>query len=672
MSFFDKWNKGTFSIYKSEEKTVLKLLEKLNIFLGEMSQGVDGKTDLYGDHKGSWQGLKKPTLSDEGMRATVEKLVEDIKYINAEYDEGNLSDFINNSKANVIIINKEIQEEEIKVTRDNITININNDINCTSFIIEGNNITINAKGKIKGNLKSFPLSKDVAQNTSTLFFNQHDFKIGDKIATSYGLGGDGKNHATVINTTPTSVLVDLQTHAKLPTGAYVGNFFWGGLLTIKGKNIIINNLWLDNANGYSIITNESNIIFNNLKITNNGLDLMLISNSDLIFNNSYFGNIVDCAKSGIVNQGSKLVCNDCTFNKDNSDGDVVLYEGGGIADMFFNRCEFFSYNSHVAPYNYNKFAIVSIQSMRNEVACYNIVFDNCTFNDTIHGLFHKENDSFRPIISNILINNCSGQTNLGEVRFFKFDKFIVDKCDFHDKFGDSVFLLNDDGKIDIVNSFFKNIKNDFPLVANISNCVFDGCYIKYGNNFILKNITFKNGTTISPIAGYENNKILSIENLIIDDVTLQQNNFSGDISATINLNIDNTILEFLFPNTNSKNYLLRHANRCYYITEFKTAYSKNPLFTKYNYIIGNEFIFNDLTGGIKKSSNANLVNILSKKNNVITVDNVSSIKVNDKINILLKNGIVKMLTVTNVDSNSLTISESFTEEVEKLACTYTL
>lgn len=37
---------------------------------------LDNKTDLYGDHKGSWQGLKKPTMSDEGMRATVEKINE--------------------------------------------------------------------------------------------------------------------------------------------------------------------------------------------------------------------------------------------------------------------------------------------------------------------------------------------------------------------------------------------------------------------------------------------------------------------------------------------------------------------------------------------------------------------------------------------------------------------
>ena len=77
MKFFDKWNKGKFSIYKSEEKTVLKLIENINNFIGKLAKGVDNKTELHGDHKGSWQGLNRPTLSEEGMRATVEQLIDE-------------------------------------------------------------------------------------------------------------------------------------------------------------------------------------------------------------------------------------------------------------------------------------------------------------------------------------------------------------------------------------------------------------------------------------------------------------------------------------------------------------------------------------------------------------------------------------------------------------------
>lgn len=83
MSLLDKWNKNKFSIYKSEEKTVLKLLESIGKWTEEVIKTLDNKTDLYGDHKGSWQGLNRPTMSEEGMRATVEKIVDvDLPLIN--------------------------------------------------------------------------------------------------------------------------------------------------------------------------------------------------------------------------------------------------------------------------------------------------------------------------------------------------------------------------------------------------------------------------------------------------------------------------------------------------------------------------------------------------------------------------------------------------------------
>lgn len=83
MSLLDKWNKNKFSIYKSEEKTVLKLLELIGKWIEDVIVNLDGKTDLYGDHKGSWQGLNRPTMSEEGLRATVEKIVdEDLPNIN--------------------------------------------------------------------------------------------------------------------------------------------------------------------------------------------------------------------------------------------------------------------------------------------------------------------------------------------------------------------------------------------------------------------------------------------------------------------------------------------------------------------------------------------------------------------------------------------------------------
>ena len=71
-----KWNGNKFSVYTSEEKTVLGLLDELGSQVNHNTDNLKNKTDLYGDHKGSWQGLSRPTMSEEGMRATVEDIID--------------------------------------------------------------------------------------------------------------------------------------------------------------------------------------------------------------------------------------------------------------------------------------------------------------------------------------------------------------------------------------------------------------------------------------------------------------------------------------------------------------------------------------------------------------------------------------------------------------------
>ena len=69
-----KHNGNKFSVYESEEKSVLGLLDELGSYVNHNTDELKNKTDLYGDHLGSWQGLTKPTLSDEGLKATVEDI----------------------------------------------------------------------------------------------------------------------------------------------------------------------------------------------------------------------------------------------------------------------------------------------------------------------------------------------------------------------------------------------------------------------------------------------------------------------------------------------------------------------------------------------------------------------------------------------------------------------
>ena len=78
MSLLDNWNKNAFSIYDSEERTVLKIIEKIFNSNKEVIEEVMKKTDNTGDHKGSWQGIEKPTMSEEGLRGTVEQHIKTI------------------------------------------------------------------------------------------------------------------------------------------------------------------------------------------------------------------------------------------------------------------------------------------------------------------------------------------------------------------------------------------------------------------------------------------------------------------------------------------------------------------------------------------------------------------------------------------------------------------
>ena len=106
-----EYNKKRFSIFESEEKTALELMNKLGQACNEVLDRTDEVEILANDNKnkkvsyddlhtkyqlttdgtkanfnGSWQGLNKPTLSQEGAFAQVEKNMADIIEINEQLD----------------------------------------------------------------------------------------------------------------------------------------------------------------------------------------------------------------------------------------------------------------------------------------------------------------------------------------------------------------------------------------------------------------------------------------------------------------------------------------------------------------------------------------------------------------------------------------------------------
>ncbi|MGL5752530.1 MAG: SGNH/GDSL hydrolase family protein [Paraclostridium sp.] len=93
------WNRNRFSVFTSDEKDALGLIEELGKQTNDNSDALASKTDLTGDHKGSWQGLSKPTLSEEGMRATVEKHIIDIA--NLKNTDSSIYDYVDGINTHV-------------------------------------------------------------------------------------------------------------------------------------------------------------------------------------------------------------------------------------------------------------------------------------------------------------------------------------------------------------------------------------------------------------------------------------------------------------------------------------------------------------------------------------------------------------------------------------------
>lgn len=74
------WNGNRFSIYTSDERSALGLIKQLGDQTNFNTDELENKTDLNGDHKGTWQGLN-PTQTIEGGFAQVDTNTREIRSI---------------------------------------------------------------------------------------------------------------------------------------------------------------------------------------------------------------------------------------------------------------------------------------------------------------------------------------------------------------------------------------------------------------------------------------------------------------------------------------------------------------------------------------------------------------------------------------------------------------
>lgn len=70
-----RWDGNRFSTFTSEEVSTLELIEEVGQQANANTDKLTDKTDLKGDHKGSWHGIEKPQFAEPGIAAVVDKLV---------------------------------------------------------------------------------------------------------------------------------------------------------------------------------------------------------------------------------------------------------------------------------------------------------------------------------------------------------------------------------------------------------------------------------------------------------------------------------------------------------------------------------------------------------------------------------------------------------------------
>ena len=158
-----KWNGKRFSVYTSEEKSALGIMKQLgeqtNYNTDETERLEKEKLNIDGDFKGSWHGITKPTMVEEGLRGTVELMYnEQLPKLNEE-------------------ITQKVDKKDVRLKNEELNIN-DFDEETRTAILENNSLNINyVLGKEA--VKNDNISNDSVTNEKVSFIEGH-FQLLDK------------------------------------------------------------------------------------------------------------------------------------------------------------------------------------------------------------------------------------------------------------------------------------------------------------------------------------------------------------------------------------------------------------------------------------------------------------------------------------------------------------
>ena len=327
-----------FTVYDSEANTALELINELGSLTNNVCDSLDNKTDLFGDHKGSWQGLNRPTMSEEGMRATVEDIIDNkIPSIETSLD----------NKTSKITV------EEFGVVGDGITddtVNLQKAIDYAS----DNKLTLTTKSN-----KTFLTSStlNITKNFYLDFSNailKSSAEIALKINVDSGSNIDTQSYIKGLTIDCESNLKGISINAKR---CYLDNLYF--------KNIT--NVGLSIDGGYEVTVSKSNfrgITPTNKAIVVNTTDIYIThcfgTDNNVFIENNADGNIFESCHAWIytstilpnsifINFNVSGIANNCV-----SDTYYIGFRCNAIGTCRITNNNFITHTTHYNSSIYNK------------------------------------------------------------------------------------------------------------------------------------------------------------------------------------------------------------------------------------------------------------------------------------------------------------------------------
>lgn len=417
----------------------------------------------------------------------------DIKFIEKKQEETNDQErferAINMVKhGGTVLITENITIDSVAIPYDNVVIKlVKGNLYLESLIFNGNNSGIIGEGgHVKGKLKVAKLSQKAEERTNVLTFENHSFKVGDGLYSSYGLhSGDSNNQKPVPITEimGNSVKITRPIRDVLPKEAMIGTYNWVRLLKSSGENNFFINFNIDYARGYAIEAVSGSVRIEGIRMNNNGLDLTRIAdNVTAKFKRCYFGTIFDPAKQAIsLTNNADITIEECVFNRDNSDVEFYVFEYSErikikVKDSIFIATKT---NTHPAPYNQNSFAVINMRGSDN-THFEKIEFIGCKFVDYAQGVITEPIGATVSMnVDSIYIENCEYiKSQIGTLHFTSVKNYMIKNCYFDSKseLSEAVTLMqnNKESEIKITDTFFKNMTHTVTFDYGIlTRCVFD-------------------------------------------------------------------------------------------------------------------------------------------------------------------------------------------------------